>query len=118
VCGCGGSHTRSAACQELAKTGANRVDRATQAGHADFADLDVLDAVEHWFTLSCSLGGGGCPPTAGLGLGARSLLAVQLAAQCDRPGPVTDSGQTATYWKILATLLPCSSEPMRQRPAV
>jgi hypothetical protein len=37
---------------------------------------------------------------------ARSLLTVQLAAQCDRPGPVTDSGQTATYWRILATLLP------------
>ena len=32
------------------------MDRATQAGHADFADLDVRDAVEHWFTLSCSLG--------------------------------------------------------------
>ena len=45
--GCGGSHTRSAACQELAKTGANRVDRATQAGHADFADLGLRDAVEH-----------------------------------------------------------------------
>jgi hypothetical protein len=56
VCGCGRSHTRSAACQELAKTGTNRMDRATQAGHADFADLDVRDAVEHWFTLSCSLG--------------------------------------------------------------
>ena len=56
VCGCGGSRTRSAACQELAKTGANRVDRATQAGHADFADLGLRDAVEHLFTLSCSLG--------------------------------------------------------------
>jgi hypothetical protein len=47
VCGCGGSHTRSAACQELAKTGTNRMDRATQTGHADFADLDVRDAAEH-----------------------------------------------------------------------
>ena len=56
MCGCGGSRTRSAACQELAKTGANRVDRATQAGHADFADLGVRDAVEQLFTLSCSLG--------------------------------------------------------------
>ena len=45
--GCGGSHTRSAACQELAKTGTNRMDRATQTGHADFADLDVRDAAEH-----------------------------------------------------------------------
>jgi hypothetical protein len=45
--GCGGSHTRSAACQELAKTGTNRMDRATQTGHTDFADLDVRDAAEH-----------------------------------------------------------------------
>lgn len=45
--GCGGSHTRSAACQELAKTGTNRMDRTTQTGHADFADLDVRDAAEH-----------------------------------------------------------------------
>ena len=50
-----GMRTRSAACQELAKTGANRVDRPTQAGHADFADLGLRDAVEHLFTLSCSL---------------------------------------------------------------
>jgi hypothetical protein len=56
VCGCGGSRTRTAACQELAKTGANRLDRATQAGHADFADLGLRDAVEHLFTLSRSLG--------------------------------------------------------------
>jgi hypothetical protein len=56
VCGCGGSRTRTAACQELAKTGANRVDRATQARHADFADLGLRDAVEHLFTLSRSLG--------------------------------------------------------------
>jgi len=47
VCGCGGSAHPSAACQELAKTGANRADRATQTGHADFADLDVRDALEH-----------------------------------------------------------------------
>src|SRR5262245_55817931 len=46
----------AAACQELAKTCANRVDRATQTGHADVADLDVLDTVEREFTLSCSLG--------------------------------------------------------------
>lgn len=45
--GCGGSHTRSAACQQLAKTGTNRMDRTTQTGHADFADLDVRDAAEH-----------------------------------------------------------------------
>src|SRR6478752_8658001 len=45
--GCGGSHTRSAACQELAKTGTNRMDRTTRTGHADFADLDVRDAAEH-----------------------------------------------------------------------
>ena len=32
------------------------MDRATQAGHADFADLGVRDAVEQLFTLSCSLG--------------------------------------------------------------
>ena len=51
-----GSRTRTAACQERAKTGANRVDRATQAGHADFADLGLRDAVEHLFTLSRSLG--------------------------------------------------------------
>jgi hypothetical protein len=56
VCGCGRSRTRTAACQELARTGANRVDRATQAGHADFADLGLRDAVEHLFTLSRSLG--------------------------------------------------------------
>ena len=56
VCGCGGSRTRSAACQELAKTGTNRVDRATQPGHADVADLYLWDAVEHWFTPSGSLG--------------------------------------------------------------
>src|SRR6185437_6499116 len=54
--GCGGSHTRSAACQQLAKTGTNRMDRTTQTGHADFADLDVRDAAEHWSTMSCSQG--------------------------------------------------------------
>ena len=56
VCSCGGSRTRTAACQELAKTGANRGDRATQAGHADFADLELRNAVAHLSTLSCSLG--------------------------------------------------------------
>jgi hypothetical protein len=40
------SHTHSAACQELAKTGTNRGDRATRTGRADVPDLDVLDAVE------------------------------------------------------------------------
>ena len=57
VSGCGGSRTRTPARQELAKTGANRVDRATQAGHADFADLGLRDAVAHSFTLSRSLAG-------------------------------------------------------------
>jgi hypothetical protein len=47
---------RGLACQELAKTGTNTVDTATQIGHADFADLDLLDTMEHYFTLSCSLG--------------------------------------------------------------
>ena len=42
-----GPHILSAACQELAKTDANRVDGATQTGQADLADLDVLDGVEH-----------------------------------------------------------------------
>jgi hypothetical protein len=41
-----GPHTHSAACQELAKTGTNRGDRATRTGRADVPDLDVLDAVE------------------------------------------------------------------------
>ena len=32
--------------QKLAKTGANKVDGATQPGHADVADLDLLDGIK------------------------------------------------------------------------
>jgi hypothetical protein len=54
--GSAGARPRSAACQELANTGTNTVDRATQPGRKVGADLYLWDAVEHWLTLPCSLG--------------------------------------------------------------
>ena len=37
--------------------------------------------------LVCALAGAECPPAAGIGCVPPHLLTVQLAAQCDRPGP-------------------------------
>ena len=86
--------------------------------HCSAADYAGLIAVGGWQYLEFA--GSECGRVAVDGLaqtGHEYVVGLRDVAS-DRPGPVTDRGQTATYWKILATLFPCSSEPMRQRPAV
>jgi hypothetical protein len=49
-------NARSPVSRQCPKTGANTVDATTHYGRRRLAELDVLDTIEHSFTLSGSLG--------------------------------------------------------------